>query len=227
MNSASCVAIVAVLLAVTPVTGRAQSTEPPLRRLEFAVGIGFLGGASLGDADADLRSGTPPDPYRLFETSSRVLGTTAVDLRAGFDLTPRIGFEAHALFGHPEVRTTVESDVEGAPTTEAFEQLDHYLIDGGIVIRLDEFRVKGIRPFVTAGGGYLRQLHEGLTVIEEGRVFYVGAGARYWIFARSRGVPRAGGLRADVRWNMLTGGVVVDERTRHQPSVSASFFLLF
>ena len=50
--------------------------------------------------------------------------------------------------------------------------------------------MKGLRPFVTAGGGYLRQLHEGLTVIEEGRVFYVGGGARYWIFARARGVPQ-------------------------------------
>ena len=29
-----------------------------------------------------------------------------MDLRAGFDLTPRFGFEAHALFGHPELRTT-------------------------------------------------------------------------------------------------------------------------
>jgi hypothetical protein len=227
VNSASCVAVGVVLLAVMPVTGRAQTTEPPLRRFELAVGIGFLGGASLGDADADLRSGTPPDPYRLFGTSSRVLGTTALDLRAGFDLSPRIGFEAHALFGHPEVRTTVEGDVEGAPTIEVVERLDHYLIDGGIVVRLDELRVKGIRPFATAGGGYLRQLHEGLTVIEEGQVFYFGAGARYWIFARSRGVPRAGGLRADFRWNILTGDVVVDERTRQQPSISASFFLLF
>ena len=55
---------------------RAQTTEPPLRRLELAAGIGFLGGAPLGDADADLRSGTLHDPYRLFTTSSRVLGAT-------------------------------------------------------------------------------------------------------------------------------------------------------
>ena len=87
--------------------------------------------------------------------------------------------------------------------------------------------MKGLRPFVTAGGGYLRQLHEGLTVIEEGQVFYVGGGARYWIFARARGVPRAGGLRADVRLNVLTGGIVVDDRSRRHPSVSGSFFLLF
>ena len=77
MNTASCAAVGVVLLVLMPANGRAQTTEPPLRRLELAAGIVFLGGASLGDADADLRSSTPPDPYRLFATSSRVLGTTA------------------------------------------------------------------------------------------------------------------------------------------------------
>ena len=226
-TSGACVAVSALLLVVTPATGHAQTNEPPLRRFELAAGIGFLGGAPLGDADAELRPSTPGTPYRLFETSSRLLGTTAIDLRAGFDVSSRIGFEAHVLFGHPDVRTTVEGDVEGAPTIDAVERLDHYLIDGGIVIRLDEFRVMGLRPFVTAGAGYLRQLHEGLTLIEEGRLFYVGGGARYWMFTRTGGFPRAGGLRGDVRFNALTGGIAFDDRTRWQPSVSGSFFLLF
>ena len=216
-----------LLLTVTPASARAQTTEPPLRRFELAAGIGFLGGAALGDADADLRSGTSTDPYRLFSTSSRQPGATVLDLRAGFDLSRRIGFEARVLFGHPEVRTTVEGDAEGAPTIDVVERLDQYLVDGGIVFRLDELRVKGLRPFVTAGGGYLRQLHEGLTVIEEGQVFYVGGGARYWIFTRPRGVPRAGGVRGDVRLNVLTGGIVFDDGNRRQASGSVSFFLLF
>jgi hypothetical protein len=227
VNSRLGVVVGACLLTCLPVTGQAQTTDPPLHRLELAAGIGFLGGAPLGDGDAVLRSSTSSDPYRVFETSSRLLGTRVVDLRAGLDLTRRYGFEAHALFGHPELRTTVTGDVEGAPGIDVVEQLDHYLIDGGIVVRLDELRLKGLRPFVTAGGGYLRQLHEGLTVIEEGRVFYVGGGARYWIFTRARGVPRALGARADVRLNMLSGGITFDDESRRQPSISASLFVVF
>ena len=216
-----------VLLAVMVPSAHAQANEPPIRRIELAAGIGFLGGATLGDANADLRSGTSSDPYRLFTTASELIGASVIDLRAGFDLTRRFGFEAHALFGHPELRTDISSDAESAPSITAVDRLDHYLIDGGIVVRLDEFRVYGIRPFVVAGAGHLRQLHEGLTVVESGHVFYVGGGARYMIFTRGRGVPRAGGLRADVRLNMLTGGVEIDDRSRRHPSVAGSFFRLF
>jgi hypothetical protein len=219
--------LAALLLAIVPGQSLAQPAEPPLHRLELAAGIGFLGGASLGDAHADIRSGTSNDPYRLFSTSSRSSDARVVDLRAGFDLTRRFGIEARALFGHPEVRTTISSDAEGAPDLTAVERLDHYIIDGGIVVRLNEWRVKGVQPFVTAGAGYLRQLHEGLTVIDAGRVFYVGGGARYWVFSRARGVLRAGGLRADVRLNVVSGGIEIEDGARRQPSVSGGFFLLF
>lgn len=221
------VVVFAVLVAVAPMTARAQTANPPLHRFEVAGGIGFLGGATLGDANANLRSGTSNDPYRLFTTSSEQMGAKAFDLRAGFDLTPRFGVEARVLFGHPELRTEISSDAESAPSITAVERLDHYLIDGGIIVRFGAFRVKGIQPFVTAGGGYLRQLHEGLTLIETGRLFYAGGGARYMMFARNRGIPRAGGLRGDVRVNVLTGGIEFEDRSRLQPSASGSFFLMF
>ena len=119
-------------------------------------------------------------------------------------------------------------DAEGAPTIDVVERLDHYLIDGGIVSGWTNSVCKGLRPFVTAGGGYLRQLHEGLTVIEEGRVFYVGGGARYWIFTRPRGCLGPAVCERDVRLER------VDRRHRGRRSDVAgsrrdpvSFFLLF
>ena len=98
MTSVRFALVSVLLLAVMPVSGRAQTNEPPLRRFEIAAGVGFLGGAALGDADADLRSSTSSDPYRLFATSSRQLGATMLDLRAGFDLSRRIGLEGRMLF---------------------------------------------------------------------------------------------------------------------------------
>lgn len=218
--------LITVLVLLSASSAAAQ-TDPPLHRLQLAAGIGFLSGASVGDADADLRSSTGNDPYRVFATSSRLAGATILDLRAGFDLTTRFGLEAHALYGHPELRTDVTADVENAPSVTAVERLDHYLIDGGLVVRFDEFRVGGWQPFAAGGAGYLRQLHEGLTVTEEGHLFYVGGGARRTLLTRPSGLLRAVGARVDLRLNILSDGITVDDNARNHVSASASVFVSF
>lgn len=220
---ASLIAVLLVLSA-SPV---AAQTDPPLHRLQLAAGIGFVSGASLGDADATLRSSTSNNPYRVFATSSQLAGATVLDLRAGVDLTRRFGLEAHALYGHPELRTDVTADVENAPSVTAVERLDHYLIDGGIVVKFDEFRVGGWQPFAAGGAGYLRQLHQGLTVTEEGHLFYVGGGARRTWLTRPSGLLRALGARVDVRVNILSGGITVDDTSRSHISTSGSLFISF
>ena len=218
--------LIAVLVVLAASSARAQ-TDPPLHRLQLAGGIGVLGGASLGDADANLRTSAPNDPYRVFATSSRQAGSIGLDLRAAVDLTRRFGLEAHALFGHPELHTDVTGDVENAPAVDAVERLDNYLIDGGIVINLDEFRVNGWLPFAAAGAGYLRQLHEGLTFTEDGRLFYVGGGARRTFVTRPKGFVRGVGVRGDVRLNFLSGGITIEDKSRTQVSANASLFVVF
>jgi hypothetical protein len=205
----------------------AYAQNPPLHRFELAAGIGLFGGASLGDAQADLRPSTAGPPYRVFDTSTTLESAPVLDLRAGFALTPRFGIEGRLLYGHPEVQTSITGDVEGAPNTTAVERLDQYLIDGGVIVSLHEFRVGGIEPFATGGAGYLRQLHEGLTVVDEGQVYYVGGGARYGLLTRPRGLPRALGVRGDVRLNLLSGGVTIEDKVRRHVLVSGSFFVVF
>jgi hypothetical protein len=202
--------------------------EVPVHRFQLAAGIGILGGASLGDADANLRSSTSSDPYRVFTTSSRLSSAAPVlDLRAALDVTPRFGVEAHALFGRPKLQNDVSGDVENAPPVTASERLDQYLIDGGVIVTLDELRVKDWQPFAAAGAGYMRQLHQGLTLTESGHLFYVGGGARHSVIERPSGFVRGLGVRADVRLNILSGGVTVDDTSRNQFSASVSFFVVF
>lgn len=220
------VVIVIALAMVMPALAAAQS-PPVLRHLELAGGVGVLGGAALGAQNADLRTNTAGQPYRLFATTTRMSAAPVLDLRAGVMLTTRYGAEAHAAFGHPDVRTALSSDAEGAPSITAVERLDQYLIDGGVVIGLDELRVAGLRPFAVAGAGYVRQLHEGLTAIEDGRVFYAGGGVRRELVRRPRGFWHALGARADVRLNMLSGGIKIDDRTRRHVSASGSLFVVF
>src|SRR5262245_11585327 len=156
-------AIVALVLVVVP--GPAAAQNPSLlHRIELAGGVGVLTGAALGSQPADLRTATTGQPYRLFSSSTRMSAAPILDLRLGVPLGGRYAVEAHTAFGHPEIRTAVSSDAEHAPDLTAVERLDQYVIDGGLVVGLDRWSAAGLHPFVTVGGGYLRQLHEGLAV---------------------------------------------------------------
>ena len=50
-------------------------------------------------------------PHITHEIKRRLASAAALDLRAAVDLTRRFGLEAHALYGHPELRTEVSGDV--------------------------------------------------------------------------------------------------------------------
>jgi len=216
---------IAALVLLIASTAGAQ-TDPPLHRLQLGAGVGFFGGAALGDADANLRTATA-DPFRLFATSTEQAGTIGLDLRAAVDLTRRFGVEAHTLFARPDVRTSVTNDAENAPAVDAVEQLDQYLIDGGVVIRLNELRMGEWVPFATAGAGYLRQLHEGLTLSEHGQLFYVGGGVRRALLVRPKGFLRGLGVRGDVRLDILSDGITIEDKSRKHLSASGSLFVVF
>ena len=219
-------AIVAAAIAVIPAVAAAQSSSP-LRRLELAGGLGVFSGAALGTQQADLRTATAGQPYRLFSSSTRMSAAPMFDLRLGVPVAGRYGVEGHAAYGHPEVRTSLSSDAEHAPDLTAVERLDQYVIDGGLIVSLDEWSIAGLHPFATVGAGYLRQLHEGLVVIEEGSVFFAGGGVKHTIHSRPRGFVRGIGARADVRLNLLSGGIHIDDSARRHISVSGSLFVIF
>jgi hypothetical protein len=226
MNARLRLAIVAAVLAVIPAVAAAQSS-PPLRRIELAGGLGVFSGAALGSQQADLRTATAGQPYRLFSSSTRMSTAPVFDLRLGVPVGGRYAVEGHAAYGHPEVRTSLSSDAEHAPDLTAVERLDQYVIDGGLVVNLDEWSIAGVHPFATIGGGYLRQLHEDLVVIEEGRVFFVGGGVKHAIHTRSRGIVRGFGVRADVRLDLLSGGIHIDDNVRRHVSASGGLFVIF
>ncbi len=212
-------------LALLPSLAGAQAA-PPLHHLQLSGGFGAAAGAALGQQDANLRT-TTATPYRLFTTTSRMSAAPMLDLRAGVALTKRFGLEAHASYGHPEVRTSVSSDAEGAPDVTAVERLDEYLFDGGVVVRFDEWTFAGVSPFATVGGGYLRQLHEDLVAIEDGGLFFAGGGITRAFVERPRGWWRSVGVRGDARLNVLSGGITIDDRRRRRLAVSGSLYVVF
>jgi hypothetical protein len=204
----------------------AQTADPPIHRFEAAFSAGWLGGAGLGGADANLRTRTGGD-YLLFSTDSRIAAAPAIEARASYSLTRRYTLEARFGFTRPRLRTSVSADVEGAPGIEIEERFDQYTFEGAIVVMLPGLRFASLLPFASAGSGYLRQLHEGLTLIEEGVAYHVGGGVTRSLFARQRGLFKAAGLRGDVRLYVLTGGIELEEKARPHVAALGGGFVRF
>jgi hypothetical protein len=216
-----------LLLVATPAS--AQPVNRPLRRIEASIAGGWLGNAELGARDANLRQNvTPPAPRRLFSTDTQLAGAPALDVGGAFAVSRRWAVEGALVFSRPELRTSVSADAEGTPSITVAERIDQYVVEGRLVVFFEEARL-GTRtvPFATAGAGYLRQLHDGRTVIEQGHVYHAGGGLKHWLFARSRGRVRAAGLRADLRLYFLADGIAFDEHPTRHFSATGGLFVAF
>jgi hypothetical protein len=223
---------VRVLLIVLWAAGSASAQgadQRPVRRPEVSIGGGWFGGAGLGSADANLRANaTPAQPLRLFSTDTRMAGAPALEADVAFSFNRRWGIEGSVTKSGPELRSSISADAEGAPGITAVEQVDQYVFEGRVVIMLDELRL-GQRtvPFATAGAGYLRQLHEGHTVIEEGAAYHVGGGLKHWLLARESGLLKAIGVRLDARLYVLTSGIAFEDTARAHGAISGAAFVTF
>jgi hypothetical protein len=223
--------VLVMLLAIAASASAQTATERPAHRLEATVGAAWLGGASLGESTAELRAnrtGTPA-PFTLFDTESRFGSGVGFDLRAGYGLTRSFTVEFGLLYSRPEVQTRVTGDVENAPELSVVEPVEQYFIDGSLVMMLDGLAI-GSRtvPFVSGGAGYLRQLHEGQTLVESGPVYHVGAGVKPWFARRDSGFVRGAGIRVDGRLYLLVNGIELEgSGARPHGSISGSVFLTF
>jgi len=202
----------------------AQTTLPPEGRLEVSVGVGWLGGAALGEEAADLRAPSG-GPYRLFESDTHLGGAGVFETRVGFALTRRFTVEGRAAIAEPELRTVVSSDAEASGSFTAVENIDQYVFDGGVLVHLDELGAFGLKPFASGGVGYVRQLHEDQQLADTGHLFYFGGGVTRPLFSRAQGFIRSGSIRADLRLNVLS--LELESDSRLQGSVTGSLVLGF
>jgi hypothetical protein len=218
--------VLAMLVMPAVTAAQASLPEPPLHRPEAAFSAGWLAGTTLGAADANLRTRTGND-YLLFSTDSRFGGAPMLEARASYALTRRYTVEGRAGFSRPELRTTISGDVEGAPDIDVAERIHQYTFEGALVVMLHGLRFATLVPFASGGAGYLRQLHEGQTLVEEGVLYHLGGGVKRALFARRQGLVKAAGFRADVRWYVLTGGIDLDDSARHHLAGIGGFFVTF
>jgi hypothetical protein len=214
-----------------PVSGQSSANQPSLREGQIVVtaGTSWSGSYAIGDSSAMLRSNAPgsqPGPFTLFATSSTIESLASLEASVGYALTRRLLVEARGSFARPNIAVAISQDPETTAQSIDGEKLHQVIVSGGVVWQLPySFSTRAV-PFVTSGVGYLRQLHEERTLVETGRVFYVGGGARYFIVGGNR-IGGSVGLRGDVRANWRSRGIDFENKTRLFPTVSVSVFVGF
>ena len=213
-------------LAAGPSAAAAQQPRAAVPRLEAAIGLAWVGATHIGDDSAALRARGGGE-YVLFRSDSRFAPAAGVEARLGFALTRRVTAEARVALARPKLRTSLSGDVEGAPPIVVAERVERYAIDGALLVAIERLRVGALRPFVSAGAGYVRQLHEGRTVIDNGVAVHAGGGVRHVLFAAPGGFLSGGGVRADARVSVVSSAIGQGSGPRPQAAVSGSFFVTF
>ena len=199
---------------------------PSVPRIDLSVGTGFISGAGLGDANADLR-GRSGAPLQLFATSSRLGGSPPFEVRLGYRLSARYTLEMRGALSRPEIETSIAGDVEGAPALTVAEKVDLYSLDLGILVMFNRAEPRALTPFLSAGAGYTGTVHEGLTLLENGFTYRGGGGIKYPLALRSRARIKAIGVRADGALIFMSGGLASGFGTTYQMAGSGSLYLTF
>jgi hypothetical protein len=229
------VVLVCAGLATLPALASAQAARPQ-GRFEISGSIGLAGSHDLGTEKAtEPGNGVPSgSPVTLFQAASTLERGPLFDARVAWRLTRSLAAEGTFGIVRTHLRTSITNDFEQAPATVATSRLTQYTAEGGLVWHLDRLRFAHgrVRPFVTGGGGYLRQLHDQGTLVETGESAFAGGGIKIQLHETAQRLKRpflkSLGLRADVRVNFTHGGFDIDETAwRTYPTLTGGVYVCF
>ncbi len=216
----------AIAVALAIVSASAAAAQPATRRFEVALGVGWIGSASMSSLDA-IETQADGAARPLFGFSRELTSAPAIDARVAVRLSAHLDAEATGSYARPKLRVTTANDVENAVAATADEQLQEFAIGGAaswFLARRDA--ASRTMPFVRGGVSYARQLHQGNTLADAGAIVDVGGGIEQVL----RGREDAGksiGLRIDAGARVRPQSFAVDGRTHASPVVGASLFVRF
>jgi hypothetical protein len=203
----------------------AQQAEPA--RFEVSGGVRYTFELPFDAVEAEETSASG-GRYRLFSSATTLEPLTSFEARVGFQLTTMLQAGVTGSYGVSSMATRLTSDVENIPDLTAREDLTRWSVGGDLLAELTGWRIGASTvPFLIAGVGYVRELHEGRTLTEDGRFYDFGGGVNI-LFRDSPGVGlKRMGVRADARAHARSGGASFGDRVRVAPAISAAFFAGF
>jgi hypothetical protein len=219
------IAICATMLAV-PSIARAQFVGrdvPHTGTFEISGGGLWSGGYGFETALANETRNptTGANPLTLFQGKPSLDGGAGAEGHLGIFLGRRVSIEGGLQFSRQSLTVRTSSDFENAPDTTASSPTTQYVIDGSL---LYHFGAGRLAPFLSVGGGYVRQVLENNSIVETGNQVHGGGGVKYWL-----GNGRRFGFRAEARASSRRDGVSLDASTKRRlvPTVSAGLAYLF
>jgi hypothetical protein len=205
----------------------AQAVSPPASRFELGIGGLWMGTESFGTkAATETTSSGAATP--LFNTSSDLSGAVGVEGRIGVRVFRSLVAEADGSYLKPQLRIATSGDTEGAAPVTATETVQQFTVGGDVLWYLPAaHRSPRIAPFLMAGAGYLRQLHEQGTLVGAGRYYQLGGGASLLLVSRRRFHTNGVGLRLDFRALIRSKGIAFDGGSTTSPAAGVSAFARF
>jgi hypothetical protein len=215
-----------VFLMVLPAAASAQpypgATGPHRGTVELGGGVTWTGGYDAGSATATLtrNPSTGTAPLTFFVVSGRSRPAVGAGVHLGVFLARHVSAEATLQYSRPILRVRVTNDFESAPDTNADQTITSYVLGGSLLYHFGDGRFV---PFVSGGGGYLRQVHEaGADVLTASEV-HAGGGLRYWL---GMGAHRFG-LRVDAQASARSKSVAFVQKRRFVPTFGAGIAYQF
>jgi hypothetical protein len=210
---------IAIMLGLAPALTFAQTSE---RRTEVGGDLRWLTGLRFSDVNA-TEAAFGGTTRTVFKSSTEFEQAACPDARVAVRLMPAIDAEGAVTFGRTHLTTQITQDPEAANVTVS-EPVTVYLLEAGVAAHPARWHRGRSSPFVSGGIGYLRQLHDGHTLVEGGRTWYVGGGLRYPMKAEAVHGMKSAVVRLELRATILTGSSALDGATHILPAVIAGVF---
>ena len=215
----------ALMLTSAPVAAWAQPvyigrSTPHRGTVEIGADAGWIGGYDAGTADATLTRPFSATPLTLFAVNSRMRSAPGANGHLGLFLSSRVSLEGAFQYSRPIMRARVTSDFESAPDTDVDGVVVTYLAQGSLLYHFSRGRFV---PFVSGGGGYLRQIDDENSDLVTGTEIHAGGGLKYWFGSGGRRL----GLRFDAGLSSRSKSVALEQKRRIVPVVSAGLAFQF
>lgn len=201
-------------------------------RLEVTASGGRWTGYELGQRRPTITGPQAPSgsPVTYFDADIDVRPGAAAEVRIGWRLLGRVYAEATGGLAGNDVQVRISEDIEQAPAATIASRVTQITVEGGALVEVATLRAMGgdVVPFVTGGGGYLRQVHEDRVLIETGETVYGGAGIKWRSSAaKPKGWLQRVVVRGDVRIVSRSGGADIEASRRSYIAVSGGLGLRF
>jgi hypothetical protein len=207
-------------------TDAAAQAAAKAGRFEISAGVEWLGATDFGSSDATETTPTGSSSS-LFSTATTLEGAVGFQAAVGVRITDALEAQAIGAISTPTLSTIITHDIEATGDVTATESVRQYVVGGGVLWYLPVRTSPKLAPFATGNAAYLRQLHEGKTLVATGQLYRVSGGVKYLFSVRQASRFKGYGLRAEAGFAARVDGVAFDSRAHYSPWVAASIFARF